>query len=85
LDDTNPTHQFLHRLSTAITHPHISTQWTTSPLLKLNEPAARSRVVPLLLSPDARLENPPAKVVVTGRGQTQDIVGAPGGILLAAW
>jgi len=66
----------LHRVSTAIAHP----QWNPNAiendiaLLRLDEPARRSRAVPLLLSPDAGLENPPAKVTVTGWGITRDIV-----------
>ena len=72
-----------HRVSTAITHPqwNINTLENDIALLKLNEPAARSRPVPLLLSPDAGLENPPAKVVVTGWGQTRDIVEESGGYI----
>jgi secreted trypsin-like serine protease len=66
----------LHRVSTAIAHPQYNANTIENDiaLLKLNEPTARSRAVPLLLSPDAGLENPPAKVVTTGWGQTRDIV-----------
>jgi secreted trypsin-like serine protease len=72
-----------HRVSTAIAHPqwNINTLENDIALLKLNEPAARSRPVPLLLSPDAALENPPAKVVVTGWGQTRDIEEESGGYI----
>ena len=73
----------LHRVSTAIAHPqwNINTMENDIALLKLTEPAVRSSAVPLLLSPDARLENPPAKVVVTGWGQTRDIVEQGGGYI----
>jgi secreted trypsin-like serine protease len=74
LADIDP--KSLHRVSTAIAHPqwNINTLENDIALLKLNEPAVQSHVVPLLLSPDAGLENPPAKVVVTGWGVTRDIV-----------
>jgi hypothetical protein len=79
--DIDPTS--IHRVSTAIAHPqwNINTMENDIALLKLNEPAVRSRAVPLLLSPDAGLENPPAKVVVTGWGLTRDVVDRGGGYI----
>jgi secreted trypsin-like serine protease len=73
----------LHRVSMAVAHPqwNINTLENDIALLELNEPAARSRAVELLLSPDAGLESPPAKVVVTGWGQTRDIVEQGGGYI----
>jgi secreted trypsin-like serine protease len=66
----------LHRASTAIAHPQYSATTVENDiaLIRLNEPATRSRAVPLLLSPDAGLENPPATVFVTGWGQTRDTI-----------
>jgi secreted trypsin-like serine protease len=80
LADVDP--NSVHRVAMPIVHPHYGhrpdhpagdTHENDIALLKLDE-AARSRAVTPLLGPDLELENPPAKVVITGWGLLRDAV-----------
>ena len=74
--DVGGSRESVHFVSTAIAHPQYNPDRLENDiaLIKLEEPAARSRAVPLLLGPDAELENPPARIVSTGWGQTRGTI-----------
>jgi secreted trypsin-like serine protease len=74
--DIGGSRESVHLLSTAISHPQYNptTMENDIAVVKLEEPAARARAVPLLLGPDTELETPPATVVTTGWGKTRGTI-----------